>query len=58
VDAITELIKTKLIFTKSIDGRMINKKIEALSVLQAQIQAHIEPTGIAEKLMGIERKER
>jgi hypothetical protein len=57
VDAIQKLIETKLIFTKSIDGRMINKKIEALSVLKADIQAHIEP-GLTDRLMGITGREK
>ena len=56
VDAIQKLIETKLIFTKSINGRMIDKKIQALSVIQAQIQAHIEPN-LTDRLMGISEKE-
>jgi hypothetical protein len=57
VESITKLIETKLIFTKSVNGRMIDKKIEALSVLKADIQAHIEP-GLTDRLMGISQKEK
>ena len=53
VNAINKLIESKLIYTKSIDGRMISKKIEALSVIQTQLSAHIEtPPGTLDKLMG------
>ncbi len=53
IDAVDKLILTKCIYCKSIDGRLIGKKIEALEAVQAQIQARIEPTpNMMEQLLG------
>ena len=55
IAALDKLMATKKIYTKSIDGRLINKKIDALSVLKADINAHVEHvSGIGEKLLGLD----
>ena len=55
INAIDVLIVHKLIYTKSVNGRLIDKKIEALRTLQAQINANLQPD-IVDRALGITRE--
>jgi hypothetical protein len=57
IPSIDVLIASKIIYTKSIDGRFINAKTKALEVLQAHFEAIMTPPpSIGDKLMGLDKK--
>lgn len=57
IPSIDVLIASKIIYTKSIDGKFLGAKTRALEVLQAQISANIQtPPSLGERLMGVDRK--
>ena len=51
IDVLDRLINQKRLNTKSIDGRLINKKIEALQTLAAKLEAHVNPE-IMDRMFG------